>query len=96
MNFTYKTIRGNFEIEVIENEPKKREAYNDIRIKYTIDVKCKDFSNWNIKFADTVGRIQKIEDKDKLLNKLVEEIKKRLDMDEQGDFYIGEPTLDLT
>lgn len=78
----------------MENEV--RNAYKDIRIKFSIKVKNTDNPDWNIRFADTRGRIQKMEDKEKLVTKLTDEIKIRIDKDEQGDFYIGEPTLDLT
>jgi len=96
MIFKHETQRGHFEIEVIEMENEIRKIYQDVRIKFSIKVKNIDDLNWNIKFADTRGRIQKMEDKEKLVNKLVDEIKIRIDKDEQGDFYIGEPTLDLT
>ena len=96
MIFDYKTVRGHFTIEIVEMENEIRNVYKDIRTKYSIKVRNNDDLNWNIKFADTRGRIQKVEEKEKLINKLVDEVKIRIDKDEQGDFYIGEPTLDLT
>ncbi len=96
MIFKYGTMRGSFKIEVTEIKNEIRNAHQDIRLQFSINVKNLDDLNWNIKFADTRGRIQKMEDREKLINKLLDEIKIRIDKDEQGDFYIGEPTLDLT
>jgi len=97
MNFTHKTeSRGTFEVELIEKGTEERKVYNDVRIKFSINITNTENPMWNIKFADVVGRIRTNEDKEKLITKVIEEIKKRIDMDQQGDFYIGEPTLDLT
>lgn len=92
----HETSRGHFKIEITEKEKETRDAYNDIRFKFSINVKNIDSPSWNIQFADTRGRIKNIEDKEKLVEKLIDEIKIRINQDEQGDFYIGEPTLDIT
>ncbi|MCG2695141.1 hypothetical protein L6261_03625 [Candidatus Parcubacteria bacterium] len=94
MKFNYKTSRGNFIIKVIESEPEKREAYNDVRFKFSITIKCENYPNWKINFSNVRGRISKIEDKERLIDELKNKIKLFIDKDEQGEYSISD--LDLT
>jgi transcription initiation factor IIE alpha subunit len=96
MSIPYKTERGNFDIEITEKKSEIRDVYNDIRIAYSIKVENTDDPSWIINFSDVIGRIAKGQNKEKLNDKIVDEIKRRINMDKPGDFYIGDPTLDLT
>ncbi len=96
MKINYKTERGNFDIEITEGKSEILDVYNDIRIVYSIKVKNTDNPSWVINFSDLIGRIAKGQNKEKLNDKIVDEVKRRINMDETGDFYIGDPTLDLT
>ena len=95
MIFNHETQRGRFEIEIVEIGFEERKEYKDIRIKFSIKVKG-DNPNWKIEFSDVRGRIKSINDSEKLIEKIAEEIKTRINQDEQGCFDIGEPILDLT
>lgn len=94
--FNYETQRGNFEIEIIEIGFEERKEYKDIRLKFSIKIKINDNPNWKIEFSDVTGRIKKINDKQKLIEKIIDEIKNRINQDEQGRFNIGDLILDLT
>lgn len=94
MKFNHKTSRGNFIIKVIESELEKRDSYKDIRFKFSITIKCENYSNWKIDFSDVRGRISKIEDKERLIDELKNKIKLFIDKDEQGEYSMSD--LDLT
>lgn len=94
--FNHETQRGSFEIEIIKIGFEKRKQYEDIRLKFSIKIKIKDNPNWKIEFSDVTGRIKKIDDRQKLIEKIIDEIKIRINQDEQGCFNIGDLILDLT
>jgi len=95
MIFYYKTQRGNFKIKIDDKIPETRDVYQDIRIKFIIKVTNEDNLDWKTNFSDVTGIINKIEEKNKLIEKLKERIFIYINKDEPGDFVIGDPTLDL-
>lgn len=90
----HKTSRGHFEIKITEKEKELRVAYQDSRFKFSINVINIDYPNWNMQFADVRVGMKSIEDKEKLIVKLINVIKTIINQDEQGDFYLGDITLD--
>lgn len=96
MIFNHETQRGRFEIEIIETGFEERKEYKDVRIKFSIKVRCIGNSNWKIEFSDVRGRIESVDNRQKLIEKIISEVKIRINQDEQGRFDIGEPVLDLT
>ena len=93
MSIPYKTVRGNFKIDIIEKQNTHRDAYNDISIKFDVKVENVDNPEWIITFPEVIGHITRIEDKNKLVDKIVEEIKKRINLDQPGIFSIGDLTV---
>jgi uncharacterized membrane-anchored protein YjiN (DUF445 family) len=94
--FYHKTERGNFKIEITQTKVDMRKPYQDFTINFSIDVKNEDYPEWKVKINNVTGRISRMEDRDKLIEKLTEEIKFIINKDEQGDCSVGAPTMDLT
>lgn len=95
--FTHKNQRGNFEIKILEEEIKERPIYKDIQIIFSVKIENKDDSSWKVIIDNhPAGYIDHIADREKLIEKLKDEIKDVINTDEQGEFYISDPFLDLS
>jgi hypothetical protein len=96
VTFYYKTARGNFRVEISEREIEERSAYSDIRILFSIEIVNESYPEWKVSVANTRGRVNKIEDEGKLVEKLEDEIKSIINLDREGEASIDERILDLT
>ena len=96
----YKNHHSDFVIEIIENKIIPRSIYKDVKISYILKIENKNDPTWKIPISDPSGYINDKQDRNKLLNKVMEEVKKRIDLycddNDVDDIIIGEPTLDLT
>ena len=96
----YKNSYGDFVIEIIEDRIIPRPSYKDIKIHYILKIENKNNPTWRIPISNPVGYINIEKDRDQLLIKVMEEVKKSVDLfcnDNNVDvIIIGEPILDLT
>lgn len=93
-SFNYDTQRGELKILITVLEIWERKEYQDSKIKFSIKVENPTNPGWKINFFDAFGSIKKMEDEEKLIEKLKDKIKFWLDRDEPGDFCIEEIILD--
>ncbi len=97
ISFTYESYnRGIFEINISEEEINERPAYKDIQIKFSVKIKNKDYPKWKVLINNPFGYISNIADKVKLIERLKDEIRIIINMDEMGEFNIEGRVLDLS
>jgi len=70
---------------------------DNIAVKYSVKILCESNKNYKVTiYPNPIGRISLMNDKRALDDRLVEEIKKVLDKDFQGDCAISEDNLDIS